>query len=258
MDRAMVIAEIGDLRECSYSRYLTLNPLLPGSAGVSASIGSLEGLKERINQLPDRLRFWRWKSSSSYDEELRYNEVYEAALETCHLAKATGTFVPALDKLSQEDAAFTRLHPEATNHFLFFDQSDPWTEKYLLRLARAETARRLTVTAIALKRYHLEHGIYPATLNELVPAFLFAVPIDFMDGKPLRYKLRPDGDFLLYSVGEDGKDDGGDPSPVPPSTSFNWMLGRDIVWPRVATPAALEEYRQHSQTTTNASGNRSN
>jgi hypothetical protein len=88
-------------------------------------------------------------------------------------------------------------------------------------------------------------------LNDLVPIFLSSVPADFMDGKPLRYKLRSDGDFLLYSVGEDGNDDGGDPTPVPPSTSFNWLSGRDIVWPRVATPAALEEYRQNSRANTN-------
>jgi len=25
------------------------------------------------------------------------------------------------------------------------------------------------------------------------------VPIDLMDGKPLRYRLQPDGDYLLYS-----------------------------------------------------------
>jgi hypothetical protein len=127
-----------------------------------------------------------------------------------------------------------------------------WSIRYLQQLAGAETVRRLTVTAIALKRYHLQHGVYPATLDDLVPAFLSALPADFMDGKPLRYKLRPDGDFLLYSVGEDGVDNGGDPTPVPPAAStINWLAGRDIVWPRVATPAALAEYQQ---TATNAVG----
>ncbi len=127
--------------------------------------------------------------------------------------------------------------------------------RYLLKLAQAQTARNLTVTAIALKRYYLQHSAYPATLNELVPAFLSAVPADFMDGKPLRYKQRLDGDFLLYSVGNDGQDDGGDPTPVSQSTystNINWLLCRDIVWPRVATPATLEEYRQKHGAVTNS------
>ena len=148
-----------------------------------------------------------------------------------------------------------RLFPESTNHFLtdYYRPSGPGLGRNLAMLAMYETARRICVTAIALKRYRLEHGSYPASLNDLVPKFLAAAPIDFMDGKPLRYKLRPDGDFLLYSVGEDGVDDGGDPRPQPPyGPPASWLVGRDIVWPRVATPAALEEYNRKYPSGTNA------
>jgi hypothetical protein len=58
-----------------------------------------------------------------------------------------------------------------------------------------------------------------------------------MDGQPLRYHLRPDGSFLLYSVGEDGKDNGGDATPAD-STSMAgklWWKARDAVWPMPAT-----------------------
>jgi hypothetical protein len=80
------------------------------------------------------------------------------------------------------------------------------------------------VTAIALKRYQLRHGNYPTDLSMLVPEFLSTVPRDPVDGKLLRYRLNPDGTFLLYSVGEDGKDDGGDAS-LPKSingSNFYW------------------------------------
>jgi len=66
-----------------------------------------------------------------------------------------------------------------------------------------------------------------------------AVPRDPVDGQPLSYQINSDGTFLLYSIGEDGVDDGGDPSPASDtkSKSFSWRKGRDLVWPRPATPA---------------------
>ena len=49
----------------------------------------------------------------------------------------------------------------------------------------------------------------------------------------LRYRLKPDGTFLLYSVGEDARDDGGDPTP-PSAGKFDLWEGRDAVWPSSA------------------------
>ena len=45
-------------------------------------------------------------------------------------------------------------------------------------------------------------------LSDLVPTFLEEVPTDPFDGIPLRYKQLIKG-YLLYSIGEDGVDDGG-------------------------------------------------
>jgi hypothetical protein len=41
-----------------------------------------------------------------------------------------------------------------------------------------------------------------------VPQYLTAVPRDPVDGQPLRLARRPDG-IVIYSIGLDGKDDGG-------------------------------------------------
>ncbi|HEX5221356.1 MAG TPA: hypothetical protein VFZ59_17460 [Verrucomicrobiae bacterium] len=79
----------------------------------------------------------------------------------------------------------------------------------LARAAETEARRRLMVTAIALKRFQLRHGSSPASLGELVPDLLGSVPLDFMDGKELRYRRFEDGRFVLYSVGLDGIDNGG-------------------------------------------------
>ncbi len=111
---------------------------------------------------------------------------------------------------------------------------------------RAETDRSLVLTAIALKRCLLRHGSYPEQLNALVPEFMPAMPIDFMDGKPLKYRRKDEKSFLLYSVGEDGRDDGGDMSPPEGSSTKDLWRRRDYVWPTPATAEEVEEFRQET------------
>jgi hypothetical protein len=62
-----------------------------------------------------------------------------------------------------------------------------------------------------------------------------------MNGEPLRYQGQPGGGFLLYSVGEDGRDNHGDPSPSTPRKKYRQLWdGRDAVWPVAATEAEAE------------------
>jgi len=114
------------------------------------------------------------------------------------------------------------------------------------KVMRIEVARQTVITAIALKRYQLNHGNYPERLSELMPEFLAAVPLDPVDGQPLRYRKNAGGSFSLYSIGENGKDDGGDPSlekGVESSTYF-WESPHtlDWVWPQPATPEEIQAY----------------
>jgi hypothetical protein len=62
--------------------------------------------------------------------------------------------------------------------------------------------------AIALEMYHRDNKAYPKALGNLAPKYLKAVPGDRFSGKGLIYQLRGLG-YLLYSVGPNGKDDGG-------------------------------------------------
>ncbi len=113
-------------------------------------------------------------------------------------------------------------------------------------VATMEAIRRVVVTAIALKRFQQANGHWPEKLSELVPQFISSVPLDAIDGQPLRYRRNADGTYLLYSVGDNGVDDGGDPSLPAGSTSttFNWTnpKARDWVWPQPATAAEIEKY----------------
>jgi hypothetical protein len=112
----------------------------------------------------------------------------------------------------------------------------PSLKNALLSEVKTDTQRKLTITAIAIKRHQLKHGVPPANLAVLVPEFLTTVPVDPMSGKPLCYRLNMDASFVLYSTGEDGKDDGGDPTPANGGGKFGLWEGRDAVWPSAATP----------------------
>ncbi|MBV9848134.1 MAG: hypothetical protein JO250_00460 [Armatimonadetes bacterium] len=77
--------------------------------------------------------------------------------------------------------------------------------------ASGEAQNALLLTALALRAYRVEHGVYPATLDALIPTYLSRVPDDpFALSGPLRYR-RVGDKYVLYSVGPDGKDDGGRP-----------------------------------------------
>ncbi len=78
-------------------------------------------------------------------------------------------------------------------------------------VADREAARdTVLLTVLALELFAREHGHYPEKLEELVPDFLPAVPEDnhAPPKTPLRYKRDADG-ALIYSVGDNGTDDGG-------------------------------------------------
>jgi len=66
----------------------------------------------------------------------------------------------------------------------------------------------LSRTALALAAYRAENGSYPDGLSLLVPTYLPDVPQDAFADAPLHYR-RQDSGYLLYSVGRNGKDEGG-------------------------------------------------
>ena len=80
----------------------------------------------------------------------------------------------------------------------------------------AQNARQ----ALALKRYKQAHGQYPDQLQQILSGEFKELPRDSFNGEPFHYKKEGDG-FLLYSVGRNGIDDGGQPG---------FRTVGDIVW----------------------------
>ncbi len=127
---------------------------------------------------------------------------------------------------------------------------------FLGQAAEAEAQRRMTIAALALERYCGKYGLYPETLQVLAPEFLKSVPVDFMTGQPLHYQVTDNGNFLLYSVGLDGADNGGKVQTPPTQEERYTRLTNpnaavpesDIVWPLAASSAQLVAQRkQQSQ-----------
>ena len=73
---------------------------------------------------------------------------------------------------------------------------------------RLKSNLQLTRVAAALAVYRAEQGAYPKSLAALVPGIIPKLPVDIFNAKPLVYRRTDDG-YLLYSLGPNGKDDGG-------------------------------------------------
>ena len=73
---------------------------------------------------------------------------------------------------------------------------------------RATMQFDLTRLAFALAAYHADRGAYPAQLAELTPKYVAEVPKDMFNTSELHYQ-QDGGGYLVYSVGVNGKDDGG-------------------------------------------------
>jgi hypothetical protein len=114
---------------------------------------------------------------------------------------------------------------------------------------RTVAMRRLARAALALHLYRSEHGgEFPATLDQLVPQYLPAVPRDpFVTGaSSIRY-IRDAGNARVYSVGSNGVDDNGvDGVDVPRPRGDNSSVASDrgdIVFrltPKPRPPSATE------------------
>lgn len=134
---------------------------------------------------------------------------------------------------------------------LFFSAEDWYYSEHMLRAFEFETHREMTVAAIALQRFRSWHGHWPAKLDDLVPELLPTLPRDWMDGQPLRYRRNANDTFTLYSVGEDLRDDGGDPSYLEvggfDKSPLPMWTARDAVWPCVATDENIAALKRVSK-----------
>ncbi len=101
---------------------------------------------------------------------------------------------------------------------------------------RIDTSIAGVRTLLALAAYKDRFGSYPSSLADLESRLGWKLPDDEFSGKPLVYRQQGKG-FILYSIGENLKDDGA--KPRPPGSSYsdgyeydgpNGQRFADIVW----------------------------
>ena len=146
-------------------------------------------------------------------------------------ARLNASFSSGFDAAAQSvspakiDEAGRRLF-DAVEHGSLYTQIASWAipnwVRALQRFAANQTMANEGAVACALERYRLSHGQYPETLQLLTPQFIEKIPHDVIGGQPLKYQRIADDQFRLYSVGWNGKDDGG-------LVGTN-LIGGDWVW----------------------------
>jgi hypothetical protein len=140
---------------------------------------------------------------------------------------------------------YDRLMEQVRQSTTAWDRYAPWKIFYsisagpilngTIHFAQAQVWIDETRIALALERYGLAHGAYPTSLDQLAPTCIPSIPHDIINGNPYIYRLRPDGTFLLYSVGWNQTDNGGQVvfrQDAPQSIDFTQG---DWVWPVMKT-----------------------
>jgi hypothetical protein len=119
--------------------------------------------------------------------------------------------LPPAQRLEAAKAIDTRLQSTSQVHIMLHSIMPALSRITIIDL-RTIAYLRTARTALAIERYRLAAGRLPDTLADLVPAYLDAVPTDPFDGNEMRYKKLETG-FVVYSIGEDLRDDGGTEEP---------------------------------------------
>jgi len=119
----------------------------------------------------------------------------------------------------QKMADFQEENNKISGHFspytLFAAIAVPNYTKAVQTFAHKQNKVNETQIVCALERYYLVHGNYPETLALLTPQFIEKLPHDIIGGQAFIYHRTGDGRFLLYSIGWNETDDGGQPTSVP-------------------------------------------
>ena len=108
----------------------------------------------------------------------------------------------------------------------------PALERVIQISYRLPTDADATLAVIAVLRYKQDKGNYPGSLEELVASdYLKEMPMDPWSDRPLVYR-KTDDDFILYSVGLNFIDDGGQYETNDQGIIKTWAEeGDSVFWP---------------------------
>jgi hypothetical protein len=245
MERAMGLALFDQLKSHpAQARQLLGGPLPapPAMAGTGTNV-LLDSLERASNWVEVRggetattlaATGWAWLLAPR--DEMAFLELATPPIEA--LRKA-GAGAPLAQVHTELKARLDRVRADLKQRpwiCPIASMMSPSSGSAVAKAAVLEARRRLVITAIALRRYELAHRALPAGLQALVPGWLPALPIDPMDGKAIRYRRLDDRRFILYSVGLDGVDAGGEEAGPPSGANRSANLEHgDLLWPEAAS-----------------------
>ena len=245
----LIAALLGEACEAIGQRPLSKTVEHLNAAQSRAAARRLEAIMERHFPCAGTMQEEKWMVMAAMQEELRSVTLRTALTKADEM---TGTDVPASQRYAiafhmvygkkqilqnytgMMDAIAARVRlPYATKLPPLPEPSDPVVQliypgfdSIQFSEVKAETMNGLLLITLALRAYRLEHGRYPNALAELAPSYLKQIPGDLfaLQGS---YTYRNKGtEFVLYSIGPDGKDDGGAPIDDPKMASVNNPQGR--------------------------------
>jgi hypothetical protein len=114
----------------------------------------------------------------------------------------------------------------------------------IVRYHRRATDLAGTAAVIAIREFEQAEHRPPTSLQELVPKYMPDIPLDPFDGAPLRYHIRPDGKWIVYSVGPNQIDEGGEQTKGDPR---NYTDSGDVVFCECEVDVARERNRRQAK-----------
>jgi hypothetical protein len=159
---------------------------------------------------------------------------HSAPARAAHLRLANRAAELATRPAAEQLAAFRQLDAAVKDLSADVQTMAPAFSQLATTFQSSRARLRCASAALAAERFRLARSTWPPSLESLVPDFLAKVPTDPFDGEPLRLR-RLNDQFVIYSVAEDGRDDGG-------ATESNSLPGssRDLGF-RLWDPAARHQ-----------------
>ena len=148
-------------------------------------------------------------------EKLNYCRLYDLQLDNAFVTAQRRVFPTQIKAnslaLNRTLAGHNAVTKVVISHQILAAILLPALGKIPEKGALAQVAADHAVLACALERFRLAHGQFPDKLEALTPDLIAKLPYDVIDIEP--YKYRPpagtSSPFVLYSVGWNEKDDGG-------------------------------------------------
>lgn len=113
---------------------------------------------------------------------------------------------------SQEfEKRLVEMKPTAKTHptYIMLALTFPAFTSFINNVRYTQALLNQAIIACALERYRIEKGSYPNSLDAVRLSDGKPLPLDPIHEKPMGYRITADGKYAMWSVGFDGKDDGG-------------------------------------------------